>query len=305
MSSDSNDTSAPLTVAVLGTGLMGFGMARNLAAAGHRVRAWNRTISRAMPLAEHGVQVVDDAAAAVRDADAVLTMQLDGPAVRATMDTAASAFTAGAVWAQTSTVGPQAQAGLAALAAQHGALFLDSPVLGTKSVAEAGQLTVLAAGPAEPRPVADRVFDAIGQKTVWLEGDAADSPASRLKLVLNNWLLALTVATGETLALAKGLGVDPDHFFEAIDGGTLDVPYLRIKAAAILNADFTPNFSLNAAWKDLRLIVGAAEAAGVRLDMAAAAAERMSRAAELGHGDEDMAATYFASFGEHGPDGKD
>jgi len=308
MSSDSSQTpaspAAPLTVAVLGTGLMGAGMARNLAAAGHRVRAWNRTISRARPLADDGVQVVAEPAEAVRDADVVVTMLLDGPAVLDLMRTAAPAVKGGAVWAQTSTVGPVAQAQLAALAAEHGILFLDSPVLGTKSVADAGQLTVIAAGPAVARPAAGRVFDAIGRNTIWLDGDPADGPASRLKLVLNNWVLALTVATGETMALAKGLGVDPDRFFEAIEGGAMDVPYLRAKSAAIREGDFTPAFTMRGAVKDLGLIVSSGQAAGVRLDMAAAGIERMNRAIELGHGDEDMAAAYFASFGAEGPDGK-
>lgn len=275
---------------------MGAGMARSLAAAGHRVRVWNRTVSRAQPLAEHGIEVDADAAEAVRDADAVLTMLLDGPAVFQVMRTAAPALKDGAVWAQTSTVGPQAQSELAAFAAERGILFLDAPVLGTKSVAEAGQLTVTAAGPAAARGVAARVFDAIGGKTIWLDGEAAQAPASRLKLVLNNWVLALTLATGETLALAQGLGVAPERFFEAIDGGAMDVPYLRLKAGAILGGDFAPNFTLSGAEKDLRLIVAAAESAGIRLDLAAAGVERFRRAAELGHDGEDMAAAYFASF---------
>lgn len=286
-----------LTVAVLGTGLMGAGMARNLSAAGHEVRAWNRTPSRAEPLAADGVRVVADAAQAVRGADAVVTMLLDGPATRAVAETAAGALRPGAVWLQTGTVGPDAQAGLAAFAAERGLLFVDAPVLGTRPVADAGELTVLAAGPEAARPVADKVFDAIGGSTLWLPGEPADAPASRLKLVLNNWVLALTAATGETLALAKALGVDPDRFFEAIDGGAMDTPYLRTKAAAILGGDFTPNFTVEGAAKDLRLIVAAAEAAGARLDLAAAAAARFERAAAQGHGAQDMAAGYFASFG--------
>ncbi|SHL05631.1 NAD(P)-dependent oxidoreductase [Actinacidiphila paucisporea] len=285
-----------LTVAVLGTGLMGAGMARNLSAAGHDVRAWNRTPARARPLAADGVTVVTDPAEAVRGADAVVTMLLDGPATLEVVGAAADAFEAGAVWLQTGTVGPEAQGDLAARAAERGLLFVDAPVLGTRTVADAGELTVLAAGPDAARPVADQVFDAVGSRTIWLPGDAADGPASRLKLVLNNWVLALTAATGETLALAKALDVDPDTFFAAIEGGSMDTPYLRMKAAAILGGDFTPNFTVNGAAKDLRLIVAAGEAAGARMDLAAAAAARFERAADQGHGGEDMAAGYFASW---------
>ncbi|CAG7628979.1 NAD(P)-dependent oxidoreductase [Actinacidiphila bryophytorum] len=285
-----------LTVAVLGTGIMGAGMARNLSAAGHDVRAWNRTAARAEPLAADGVRVVADPAQAVRGADAVVTMLLDGPATRAVVESAADALPRGAVWLQTGTVGPDAQAALAAYAAERGLLFVDAPVLGTRPVADAGQLTVLAAGPQAARAVADKVFDAVGGNTIWLPGDAADGPASRLKLVINNWVLALTAATGETLALAKALGVDPERFFEAIDGGALDNQYLRMKAAAILGGDFAPNFTVEGAAKDLRLIVAAGEAAGARLDLAAAGAARFQRAADQGHAAQDMSAAYFASF---------
>jgi 3-hydroxyisobutyrate dehydrogenase len=285
-----------LTIAVLGTGLMGAGMARNLSAAGHEVRAWNRTPSRAQPLAADGIRVVADPAEAVRDADVVLTMLLDGPATLDVVRTAASALRPGAVWLQTGTVGPEAQAALAALAADNGLAFFDAPVLGTRSVAESGQLTVLAAGPDAARPVADRVFDAIGGTTVWLPEPAAEGPSSRLKLVLNNWVLALTAAVGETLALAKALDVDPDRFFEAIEGGAMDTPYLRMKAAAILGGDFTPSFTVEGAAKDLGLIVAAAQAAGVRMDLAAAGATRFQRAAAQGHAGDDMAAGYFASW---------
>jgi 3-hydroxyisobutyrate dehydrogenase len=290
--------SETLTVAVLGTGIMGAGMARNLAAAGHDVRAWNRTIARAEPLAEHGVRVVADSAEAVRDADVVLTMLLDGPAVLDVMNAVAPALREGAVWAQCSTVGPQAQGELAAFAARHGLLFLDAPVVGTKQPAESGQLIVLAAGPAAARPVADRVFDAVGRRTVWVGEDGAGGPASALKLVVNSWVLAVTNATGEVMALAKALAVDPDQVFAALEGGALDLPYLHLKAQAIRDADYAASFTVDAALKDARLIVQAGEGAGLRLDVAAAGAERLARASALGHGEQDMAANYFAGFSD-------
>jgi 3-hydroxyisobutyrate dehydrogenase len=297
--SPSGPSSGTLAVAVLGTGIMGTGMARNLAAAGHEVRAWNRTLDRARPLADDGVRVLADAQAAVRGADVVITMLHDGAVVLDVMHRAAPGLREGAVWVQSSTVGPTAQAELAALADQHGVLFLDAPVLGTKQVADDGQLTVLAAGPDAARPLAEPVFDAIGRATIWLGQDGTGGAASALKLVINSWVLAVTNATAETMALARGLGVDPERFFEAIGGGGLDLPYLRAKAAVIRGGDYTASFTVDGAWKDLRLIVAAAERAGVRLDLAAAGAERFRRAAELGHSRDDMAASYFASF----PDG--
>ncbi|MET7295027.1 NAD(P)-dependent oxidoreductase [Streptomyces griseoloalbus] len=286
-----------LTVSVLGTGIMGAAMARNLARAGHTVRAWNRTRAKAEPLAADGAHIVDTPAEAVESADVVLTMLYDGPATLETMRRAAPALRAGAAWAQCTTAGIEGVAGLAGFAHEHGLLFYDAPVLGTRQPAEAGQLTVLAAGPAEGRDRVTPVFDAVGARTVWTGEDGATGSATRLKLVANSWVLAATAAAGETLALAKALDVAPDAFFDLIAGGPLDMGYLRAKAALILEERLSPaQFAVTTAAKDAGLIVRAGERHGVRLDVAAASAERLERAADLGHGDEDMAAAYYASF---------
>jgi 3-hydroxyisobutyrate dehydrogenase len=285
-----------ISVAVLGTGVMGAPIARNLAGAGFDVRAWNRTRAKAEPLEADGVRIVDTPAEAVRDAPIVLTMLYDGPAVLETMRAAAPALRPGAVWAQTTTVGLDGIDYLARFAAEHDLVFVDSPVLGTRQPAEAGQLVVLAAGPEEARPALAPVFGAIGSRANWVSDDGATAAATRLKLVCNSWVLILTHGAAEALALAEGLGVDFQAFLDAIEGGPLDNTYLRVKSAAIRRGDLEPSFGLTTAAKDARLIVAAGEAVGVRLDVAAAGAERFRRAEEQGHGDEDMAATYFASF---------
>ncbi|MBZ6129145.1 NAD(P)-dependent oxidoreductase [Streptomyces olivaceus] len=288
-----------LTVSVLGTGIMGAAMARNLARAGLDVRVWNRSRDKAEPLAADGARVAADPAEAVRDADVVLTMLFDGPAALDVMRRAVPGLRPGTVWAQATTAGVDAVADLAAFADEHGLVFLDAPVLGTRQPAEAGRLLVLAAGPAAVRDRVAPVFDAVGSRTVWTGEDGAAGSATRLKLVANSWVLAVTNAGGETLALAKALGVDPDAFFDAIADGPLDMGYLRAKASLIRDGALTPaQFAVTTAEKDARLIVEAGEANGVRLDAAAAGAERLARAAAQGHGDEDMAAAYFASFEE-------
>ncbi|MET7288622.1 NAD(P)-dependent oxidoreductase [Streptomyces sp. NPDC005573] len=287
------------TVAVLGTGIMGAAMARNLARAGLGVRAWNRTRAKAEPLAADGIRVTGTPAEAVEGADVVLTMLYDGDSVLAAMREAAPALRPGQVWAQSTTAGTELTGHLAAFAREHGLVFYDAPVLGTRQPAEAGQLTVLAAGPAEGRGTVGPVFDAVGARTVWTGEDGASGSASRLKLVANSWVLAATAATGEVLALARGLGVDPQDFFGLIEGGPLDMGYLRAKSALVLDGKLSPaSFAVSTAEKDARLIVAAGEENGVRLDVAAAAAERFARAAAQGHADEDMAAAYFASFEE-------
>ncbi|MEU1108905.1 NAD(P)-dependent oxidoreductase [Streptomyces sp. NPDC005866] len=285
------------TVAVLGTGIMGAAMARNLLKSGLTVRAWNRTRAKAEPLAADGAQVTDTPTEAVEGADVVLTMLYDGDTALQVVREAAGALRPGVVWAQTTTAGLDQIAELAAFAGEHGLVFYDSPVLGTRQPAEAGQLTVLAAGPEQGRETVTPVFDAIGSRTVWTGDDGSSAAATRLKLVANSWVLAVTAAAGEVVALAQALDVDPHSFFDLIAGGPLDMAYLRAKAGLILDGKLTPpSFAVDTAGKDARLIVAAGESHGVRLDVARAAAERFARAAAQGHADEDMAAAYFASF---------
>ncbi|GAA1992500.1 NAD(P)-dependent oxidoreductase [Amycolatopsis minnesotensis] len=278
-----------VTVAVLGTGIMGRPMAANLAKAGLAVRAWNRTTAKAEPLREHGVEVGESVTDVVRDADFVVTMLADGEAVRAAYDEAKGAVPEHAVWLQMSTVGLQWTAELAALA---GAVpFVDAPVLGTKQPAEQGKLIVLAAGAEDLREKCASVFDAVGVRTIWVGTEPG--AASRLKLVANSWVIALTNATAEAVALAEALDVDADHFFDAISGGPLDAGYAHVKGKAMRAGEYPASFTASNALKDLRLVL---EAAGDRADLggAAAAMAHLKAVVDAGHGDEDMAALYRA-----------
>lgn len=285
------------TVALLGTGIMGVGMGHNLLKAGLPLRVWNRTPEKAAPLVEQGAELAAGPAEAVSSADVIVTMLRDGDTVADTIAAAAPGLRQGQVWAQMTTVGVQAAGELAALAAEHGLTFVDAPVLGSRAPAEQGQLLIFAAGPASAKEPLAPVFGAIGSRTTWLSDDPASAAASRLKIVVNSWVLDITAGAAEVLTLAKVLDVDPNDFFAAIDGGAMDVPYFRMKAANILNADWEPNFTVNNAAKDADLIVAAAQAYGARLDVAGAIAARLHRADQQGHGDKDMAANYFASFG--------
>ncbi len=285
------------SVALLGTGIMGTGMARNMLKAGIPLRVWNRTRSRAEPLETEGAAVCSDPAEAVRGADIIVTMLSDGPAVFEAMTAAVPGLTTGQIWVQAATVGLAWLDELAELGRDRALVLIDAPVLGTRKPAEEGQLTVLAGGPdGASDSVRERVrpvFDAVGRKTVWLDEVGA---ATRLKLVANSWITALNVAVGESVALAEALDVAPETFLEAVQGGLADSAYLHLKARAIIDDDYTPSFSVALAGKDARLIKEAGEAAGLRMDVATAAAERLARAAELGHAEDDMAAAYFASF---------
>ncbi|MFP5072613.1 NAD(P)-dependent oxidoreductase [Pseudonocardia nantongensis] len=286
--------SAP-TVALLGTGIMGAGMGRNILAAGLELRVWNRTAAKAQPLVDAGAVAAADPAAAVRGADVVVTMLGDADDVVAVMDDAAGGLAAGQVWLQTSTVGVAPLDRLHPIAERHDLTLLDAPVLGTRAPAEAGQLVMFVAGDPAVRATVDPVLDAVGRQTVWVADTSAGAAASRLKLVANSWVLAVTAATGESVALAQVLGVDPRAFLDAVAGGPLDLPYLQNKARTILDGDWTPSFTVDNAAKDAGLIVDAAGTSGVRLDVAEAVRARLHRASERGHGDDDMAAAYTAS----------
>jgi 3-hydroxyisobutyrate dehydrogenase len=280
-----------MRVAVLGTGIMGGPIARRLADAGHDVRAWNRTLERAEGL---GAEAAATPAEAVADAELLVTMLADGPTVDAVMREAAPAAVPGAVWAQTSTVGAEWTQRLAALAAEAGLVYVDAPVLGTRAPAEQGQLVVLLAGPEDARATCAAVLPAIARKLVSL-GDEVGS-ASALKLVLNHWILNSLENVAETVAFAQALGVEPERFLESIAGGGMDMPYAHMKTEVILSGKLDePSFTLRLAAKDVELILDAASSAGVDLALARASLARMSQAIELGHGDEDMAATYYAT----------
>lgn len=283
-------------VAVLGTGIMGSAMARNLRTHGFDVRVWNRTRAKAARLADSGAHVADTPAEAVHGADVVLTVLSDGPRVLEAMTAAARGLSRGMVWAQLSTVGVDAVSSFTDVARTYGLEFVDAPVLGTRQPAEQGQLIVMAAGPVRARPVVQPVFDAIGKRTLWVAGTGEGGASSRLKLAVNTYAYALTHGIAEAIALAEGLGVDPSHLVEVVRGGPLDNTHFQVKSAAILAGDYTPSSSVANAEHVSRLIVQAAEQAGVQADVAVAGLRRFRRAAEGGHGDKDRAASYLASF---------
>jgi 3-hydroxyisobutyrate dehydrogenase len=282
-------------IAVLGTGIMGAAMARNLLAAGFEVRAWNRSREKAEPLADDGATVADSPAEAAEGAGFVLTMLADADAVAEAAggeDGALSVLPEDGVWLQMSTVGLEGQEKLAGIAEEHGVYHVDAPVLGTKEPAEQGQLIVLASGPEEVGDRCEPVFDAVGSKTLWLGPAGA---GSRLKLVTNNWIVGLLGALAETISFAEALGVDPNRFLEVIEGGPLGVPYAQMKGQMMIEEEFPTSFSANLARKDANLVLQAAEANGLRLPLTEAAAEHFDEAIDAGHGEEDMAAIYQAT----------
>jgi 3-hydroxyisobutyrate dehydrogenase len=281
------------TIAMLGAGsTMGFAMAQNMLKAGLRVRAWNRSAEKVKPLEQDGAAVFQSPAEAADGAGVIVTMLSDADAVTETIRAASPHTEAGAAWVQMSTIGERGTERCIVLAREHDVGFIDAPVLGTKGPAEQGKLVILASGPQELRERVQPMFDAVGQRTMWI--DDAPGAGTRLKLVANSWVVAVTEGAAETISLAEGLGLDPSLLFEALDGGALDLPYLRTKGNAMIERNFEPAFRLRLAAKDARLVAESAQRRGLDLPMLTAIAQRMTAGAEE-HGDKDMAATYLTS----------
>src|SRR4051794_22655367 len=282
-------------VAVIGAGgTMGLPMSRNIAKAGFEVGAWNRTAEKAEPLSDDGAEVLDTAAEAATGASVVLTILSDADAVIDAMegpDGVLAGAEGGATWLQMSTIGIEGTERCTALAEERGLTLVDAPVVGTKQPAEQGKLTVLASGPEDVRERCEPIFDAIAQKTVWL-GEAGTG--TRMKLVINSWLLSLVEGLAETVAFAEGIDIDPAQFLETIAGGPIDNAYAQMKGKMMIERSFEPAFKLELAAKDARLVLEAAQRHELDLPMLDAIRTQLEEAAEE-HGEKDMSAAYLAS----------
>lgn len=285
-----------MQIAVLGTGTMGAAMARSLLREGHAVRVWNRTPDKAEPLAADGATVAPDARTAVAGAEVVVTMLFDAGAVLSVVDEVADAFGPDTVLLQSSTIGRDATARLAEVAARRSLKVLDAPVLGTKKPAEDGALVMLVSGDPGLRERVTPALEAMGAKTVWA-GDELGA-ASALKLACNAWVATITAATAQSIALARAFGLDPQLFLDAIGGGASDTPYAHVKGAQMIAGDYPPSFALDGLLKDLMLIGAAADVAGAGNPVLSGLQQAYQQASDAGRGSDDIAAVYAAFSGE-------
>ncbi|WP_394516625.1 NAD(P)-dependent oxidoreductase [Pantoea sp. SGAir0175] len=276
-------------VAVLGLGAMGHAFAANLLKKGFTVRGWNRTRAKGEDLVAAGLTLSDSAAQAVEGADVVIAMLADGATTRATLNQVQKALQQGATVAQMGTIGVEATdaliAGLAA--ARPDVVFIDAPVSGTKAPAENAQILVMASGDRQRAQAAEQVFAAIGKGTQWL---GAAGASSRMKLVVNSWLIGLMQSLAESTRLAEQFGFTTDDLWQVLVGGPLAAPYAKMKLGMIASGDFTPQMHLIWALKDARL---ALDAAG---DTSLPALENIvdvwQQAVDAGYGEQDLAAVY-------------
>jgi 3-hydroxyisobutyrate dehydrogenase len=274
-------------VAVLGIGAMGHGMATSALRAGIPTIVWNRTPAATRDLAGLGADVAETVADAARRAAIVVTMVTDTDAVIsiARDQGMLAALAPGAIWVQMSTIGVAGIERVAAMVRDErpDVILLDAPVSGSRDPAEQGQLTIFASGPQQARSRVAALFDALGQRTVWVGGVGA---GSRLKLVNNTLVAFAAEGVATSAALARRLGLETQMVVEALGGSPLVSSWQAAKLQRIAKGEFSAQFALSLALKDVRLALQAAD--DDRFAALACLAHEWQQAVDQGLGGQDL-----------------
>lgn len=239
---------------------MGSRMARRLIDAGHSVRVWNRTLEKTDPLVEAGAMRAYTPADATLDAQVVITMLADEPALHAVVggeEGLAKGVSSGATVIEMSTVGPGAISWLTEKLPE-GTALLDAPVLGSLSEAENGELKIFAAGEAETLERRRELLSVMGDPVH--VGSLGMGKAA--KLVANSTLFGTLGVVGEAIALADGLGLARDVTFDVLSSTPIAAQAER-RRDAIESGEYPVRFALSLALKDAGLVAGAATDAGL------------------------------------------
>ncbi len=275
------------TVAFLGLGTMGHAMAASALRAGIPTIVWNRNPEATRVLAERGAEAVATPADAARRADIVVTMVTDVDAVMsiARSQGMLAALSPGALWVQMSTIGVAGieRVRVLADADRPDVTLVDAPVSGSKDPAESGHLTIFASGPDSARSRLEPLFGALGQRTIWVGPVGA---GSRLKLVVNAWLALAAEAVNTSVALARRLGLETQAVENALSGSPLASPWQAAKLERIGRGDFSVQFALSLALKDVHLALEAAD--DDRFRALSCLAEEWQEIVDLGLGDWDL-----------------
>jgi 3-hydroxyisobutyrate dehydrogenase len=277
------------SVALLGLGTMGSGMAQNLLKAGFVLTVYNRTAAKAAPLAEAGARVAATPAEAAKGAQIIVSMLADDPASREAWlgaDGAIAAAAPGTIVIDSSTVSPDWIAELGAAAEAHGLKVLDAPVTGSRTQAAGGQLTFLVGGSADVLGEAMPVLKAMGKEAIHL---GPLGSGAKLKLV-NNFLCGVQVASlAEGIAWLERSGLDRDKSIAFLNSAAPGSPLFSALSVRMTSRDYTVNFLLKLMSKDLQYAHDAAAEAGVELTTAANARALFEQAMAQGHAEQDMA----------------
>jgi len=279
-----------MNIAFIGLGIMGGGMAANLVRAGHVLSVWNRTVEKAAPLVALGAKVASSPVEAVRGAEVVFTMLSTPEAVEEIAlgeDGFLPAVRAGAVWVDSSTVGPAFSRRIAAEAQKRGVRFVDAPVTGSKDAAQQGTLRFLVgasqADLEEIRPLLERMGT-----TIVHAGETG--MGSSIKLVFNLITAQSMLAYAEGLALGEALGLSREWLLDLTLGSPQVPPLLSLKRAKMETGQYDADFSLKLMQKDLHLAALAGYEAGIAMPQTSLAKEIYRLAMRAGLAEEDFSA---------------
>lgn len=277
------------SVAVLGLGAMGHAFAANLLKNSFTTYGWNRTRARGEDLENAGLRLIDTPQQAVEQADVVIAMLADASTTESVLDQAISTLKQGAIVVQMGTIGVESTEKLIATFQQQrpDVVFLDAPVSGTKTPAENAQIVVLASGDRERAAAVEPVFAAISKGTKWL---GAAGAATKMKLVVNAWLISMVQGLSESTQMAKEFGFSPDDLWSVLEGGPLAVPYVKGKLEMIKEGSFEPQMHLTWALKDVNLALAASKTS--ELPGLSLISDVWQEAVEAGYGEKDLSVVY-------------
>jgi 3-hydroxyisobutyrate dehydrogenase-like beta-hydroxyacid dehydrogenase len=278
------------TVGLIGLGLMGKPMGRNLRKAGFPLIVWNRTAARAAELVSEGAKLAANPREVAVAADVLITIVSDPPALEEVLWGAQGAMEGlrrGSIYMDSSTISPELARRVAAECGDRGVDFLDAPVTGGDWGAKKGELVYMIGGKAEVLERAKPVLDVLGKKFFLLGSNGA---GQTVKLAMN-LILALEVeALAEALALATSGGVAAEKLVEVMQSSMARAGVLDVKAPLMLKNEFAASFPLRLMHKDMRLALELARQQGVNLPAASAAYATYSAVKEASKDDPDYSA---------------
>jgi 3-hydroxyisobutyrate dehydrogenase-like beta-hydroxyacid dehydrogenase len=279
-----------VTVGVIGLGNMGTAIAERVLDAGYEVLVHNRTPERAEALSARGAIVAATAADLAARADVVITSLADDDALEAVAADVVRAARPGTVLVDMSTVSPSASARVASLAGDAGVGYLRAPVSGNPTAVRAGNLSVIVSGARETLDRVEPVVRAVGP-TVHHVGEGEQ--ARIVKLAINLMIGGLAQLMAEALVLGEAAGVSRADLLEVMGGSAAGAPFVKYKTEPLLRDDFSATFTTALMEKDIDLVLGAADDAGVRLPLARHLKGLVRDAVEAGYGDDDFMALFL------------
>ncbi|MFY9712753.1 MAG: 2-hydroxy-3-oxopropionate reductase [Microbacterium sp.] len=272
------------SIAVIGLGIMGLPMARNLLAAGHSVTGYNLTQDRIDALVAAGGRGAGSIADAVADADIIITMVPDSPDVAAAVRGEDGVFAnarQGALWIDASSIRPDVAKELAEEAIAGGLHAVDAPVSGGEQGAIDAALSIMVGGTDADFAAALPILEAVG-KTVVHVGPAG---AGQTVKAANQLIVAVNIqALAEAIIFLEAYGVDTDAALKVLGGGLAGSKVLDQKGQKMLDRDFAPGFRLALHNKDMGIITAAARQAGITIPLGAHVAQLVGSTVQQGDG---------------------